>query len=144
MDTLTPLERSAVMARVRSKDAKPETALRKELWRRGLRYRKHCKNVFCKPDICFPSLKIAVFCDSEFWHGKYFLENKRIPKSNVEFWKAKFERNITRDKEVGEILAGEGWTVVRIWNEEIRNNLRSVVENIIETVETAKRRLCQP
>lgn len=80
---------------------------RKELWKRGYRYRKSCKGVFGKLDICFKSKKIAIFCDSEFWHGKQFLEKKYIPKTNTEFWVNKLEKNKERDKKILVYLENE-------------------------------------
>ena len=67
--------------------------LRKELWNRGLRYRKNVTNVFGKPDIVFKGKKVAVFCDSEFWHGYNWKENKKLIHSNKDFWIKKIERN---------------------------------------------------
>ena len=127
----TPMNRSENMSRIRSKDTSIEIILRKELWKRGYRYRKNCKNIFGKPDICFKKKKIAVFCDSEFWHGKDFLEG-RVPKSNQEYWIPKIKRNIERDKEVTETLQLEGWIVIRIWGKEILKNT-SECANMIES-----------
>ena len=87
--------------------------LQKELWHRGLRYRKNAKTVYGKPDIAFIGKKIAVFCDSEFFHG-YDWENKNKEiKSNRDFWIPKIEKNMQRDREVTEKLTSEGWTVLR-------------------------------
>ncbi len=84
-------------------------------------------------------LKIAVFCDSEFWHGKYFLENRRIPKTNTAFWVTKFERNIARDKEVNKILSNGGWEVLRFWNEDIKRNRESIVRFVIGEIEKRRK-----
>jgi DNA mismatch endonuclease (patch repair protein) len=110
------------MSKVKGKDTSIEVLLRKELWRRGLRYRKNYGKLIGKPDIVFIGAKIAIFCDSEFWHGKKYLEGRK-PKSNVEFWKEKFERNIRRDKEVNEQLKREGWNVLRFWQKEIQEDV---------------------
>ena len=134
MDTLDPRKRSEIMARVRSSDTKPEIALRKSLWGRGYRYRKNVKKVPGKPDICFMGLKIAIFCDSEFWHGKYYLENRRIPKSNTNFWVSKFKRNIARDEEVNATLVSMGWIVLRFGEDDIKKNLNEVVKCVEETI----------
>jgi DNA mismatch endonuclease (patch repair protein) len=133
------LKRSWVMSRIRSTETKPEKALRKDLWRLGYRYRKNSRNVTGRPDICFMRLKIAVFCDSEFWHGKYFLENRRIPKTNTAFWVTKFERNIARDKEVNKILSNGGWEVLRFWNEDIKRNRESIVRFVIGEIEKRRK-----
>ena len=85
------------MRRVKSKDTSIEILLRKELWKRGFRYRKNVKDIFGKPDIVFEGKKVAIFADSEFWHGKYLMEGKYIPKTNTEFWIEKIERNTERE-----------------------------------------------
>lgn len=118
----TPEEISNNMRQVKSKDSKIEVLLRKELWRRGLRYRKNDSNVFGKPDIVFRSEKIAIFCDSEFWHGYNWSERINDIKSNKEFWIPKIEYNIKRDRIVTETLENENWLVLRFWGKEIENN----------------------
>ena len=82
------------MKQVKNKDSKIEILLRKELWKRGLRYRKNTNKVFGHPDIAFIGKKIAVFCDSEFWHGFNWEDKKKEIKSNKEFWIKKIERNM--------------------------------------------------
>ena len=119
----TPISRSENMRRIKSKDTSIEILLRKELWKRGLRYRKNVKDVFGKPDIVFKGKKLAVFADSEFWHGKYLMEGKYIPKTNTEFWVNKITRNIERDKEVNQELKSQGWIVLRFWESDIRKNI---------------------
>lgn len=120
------------MQAVKNKDSEIELLLRKELWSRGLRYQKNSKKVFGKPDIVFIGKKVAVFCDSEFWHG-YDWENKKNEiKSRREFWIPKIERNMQRDVEVTTRLTQEGWTVLRFWGNEINHDLKSCAD-IIET-----------
>lgn len=136
MDNHTPEQRRKNMQAVKNKDSKIELLLRKELWHRGMRYRKNTSRVFGHPDIAFLGKKIAVFCDSEFWHG-YDWENKRKEiKSNQSFWIPKIERNMQRDIEVTEKLESEGWTVLRFWGDEIKQNLK----NCADIIETAIRR----
>lgn len=120
--------RSENMKRIKSKDTSIEIKLRKVLWKKGYRYRKNCKDVAGKPDLCFKSKKLAVFCDSEFWHGKYLTEGKYIPKTNRKFWVEKLQRNIERDKTVNEKLKENGWTVLRFWEEDIRKNIDICIE----------------
>lgn len=117
-----PMSRSENMSRIRSKNTSIEVLLGKAMWHLGLRYRKHDRSVFGKPDFVFKNKKIAVFCDSEFWHGKYLLEDKYIPKTNSEYWITKLKRNIQRDVDVNTFLQAEGWTVVRFWEEDIRKD----------------------
>lgn len=116
------MTRSENMSRIRSKNTSIEILLGKAMWALGLRYRKNDQTVFGKPDFVFKGKKVAVFCDSEFWHGKYLTEGRYIPKTNTEFWISKINRNIARDHEVNERLASEGWHVLRIWEEDIRRN----------------------
>ncbi len=124
------MDRSENMRKIKSKDTSIEIKLRKELWKRGYRYRKNCKDVFGKQDICFKKKKIAIFCDSEFRHGKYYKEKKYIPKTNTEFGIDKFERNIKRDMEVNKKLKEEGWTTLRFWEYEIKKDINSILNKI--------------
>ena len=119
------------MQQVKNKDSKIELILRKALWDKGFRYRKNVKTIYGHPDIAFIGRKIAIFCDSEFWHGYDWQNRKKDFKVRQDFWIPKIERNIERDKEVTEKLQQEGWTVLRFWGQEIKKNLEycvSVVE----------------
>lgn len=129
-----PISRSENMRRIKSKDTSIEILLRKELWKRGLHYRKNVKDVFGKPDIVFKGKKLAVFADSEFWHGKYLIEKKYIPKTNTEYWVKKITRNIERDKEVVTLLKEEGWTVLRFWESDIRKSTEKCADTIENTL----------
>ena len=134
MDKHTPEQRKRNMRAVKNKDSKIEITLRKALFARGYRYRKNCKDIFGHPDIVFNKQKIAIFCDSEFWHG-YDWENRKADiKSNTDFWIPKIERNIQRDKEVNEHLINEGYTVLRFWGAQIEKSLELVVEEIENAV----------
>lgn len=128
MDRITVEQRKKIMQAVKSKDTKIELALRKGLWDRGYRYRKNYKKVIGKPDIAFVSKKIAIFCDSEFWHGYQWKTRKKEIKSNRKFWIAKIERNIERDIEVNSKLQDMGWSVLRFWGKEIEKNLQMCVK----------------
>lgn len=114
----------------KSKDTQPELMLRKELWNRGLRYRKHYKKAIGKPDIAFVSKKIAVFVDGKMWHGYDWENLKNDFKSHRDFWIAKIERNIERDREVTEQLQNDGWTVLRFWDFDIKKHLSDCVDKI--------------
>lgn len=113
-----------------------EVALRKELWSRGLRYRKNVKTVPGKPDIAFIGKKVAVFCDSEFWHGYDWEIRKNDIKTRREFWIPKIERNMERDMEVNRILEEQGWIVLRFWGKQIQKNLHECADIIEETVKS--------
>ena len=118
------------MQAIRGKDSKIELLLRKELWKRGLRYRKNVKSVYGNPDIAFVGKKIAVFCDGEFWHGFDWETRKNNISSNRDFWIPKIERNIVRDNEVNKYLKSQGWIVLRFWEKEIIKNTEKCADII--------------
>ncbi len=140
MDKLTKEQRRKNMQAIKSKGSRIETLLAKEMWARGLRYRKNDKSVIGKPDFTFKKHKVAIFCDSEFWHGKDWEIKKHEHKSNVKFWHQKIERNIQRDKEVNEELLKTGWQVIRFWGKEIENDLVNCVIKILEKIDEVKRK----
>lgn len=130
LDNHTPEQRHKNMTAVKSKGTKIEVLLQKELWHRGLRYRKNVKNIYGKPDIAFIGKKIAVFCDSEFFYGfDWEIRSKEI-KSNREFWIPKIEKNIQRDKDVTDKLKKDGWIVLRFWGNEIKNDVSGCADKI--------------
>ena len=118
------------MRRVHNKNSLIERMLRSELWARNLRYRKNVHSIFGKPDIVFIGKKIAVFVDSEFWHGYDWKNKKNEIKSNKKFWINKIERNIQRDKEVTATLNSQGWIVLRFWGRDIKKNLAKCADQI--------------
>ena len=136
MDVLTPEQRRKNMQHIKSKDTSIEIALRKALWKRGYRYRKNYKELPGKPDIVLTKFKIAIFCDSEFFHGKDWeilkprLENGKNP----DYWIPKIERNMERDKEKDKALLFAGWTVVHFWGKEILKNTDECVKVIEEII----------
>ena len=92
------------------------------MWRAGLRYRKQFP-VEGKPDFAFPGPRVAVFCDSEFWHGYHWGDRRKNEfKRNRRFWIAKIERNMARDREVMAVLAEQGWTILRFWGHDIETD----------------------
>jgi len=117
---------------------KPEILLAKKLWHRGHRYRKNNKTVFGKPDLTFKKIKLAIFVDGEFWHGKNWEERKYDHKTNRKFWWKKIERNIERDKEVNYKLKKQGWKVLRFWAKDIEQNLLSCVLQIEKKINKLK------
>lgn len=111
------------MQAVKSKNSQLEVSLGKALWAKGYRYRKNDKRIFGKPDFTFTKYRVAVFCDSEFWHGKDWEVRKSDHKTNQDFWLPKIERNIERDKEVNAELTRIGWIVLRFWGKDIIKNI---------------------
>lgn len=118
---MTSEQRSRCMAAIKGKDTKPEIIVRKYLFSRGLRFRVQVRKLPATPDIVLPKYRTAIFVNGCFWHGHEGCKYFRLPKSNVEFWKEKIERNIERDKESMQALLGLGWQVIRVWECELRN-----------------------
>ena len=119
------------MSANKGKGTKLELLFGKLLWNAGVRYRKNDKTVFGKPDFVIRKMKIAIFCDGEFWHGRNWEERKNDHKSNCDFWHSKIERNIKRDKEVNDQLNAEGWTVFRFWETEITKESDKCLNRIL-------------
>lgn len=126
-----PITRSENMSRIKSSNTSIEKKLGQTMWKAGLRYRKQCKDIFGKPDFCFKGKRIAIFCDSEFWHGKKFLEGEKF-KTNTDFWESKIKRNIERDKQVNNVLQTEGWHVIRFWGSDIQKNIDTCLVIILK------------
>ena len=123
------------MKQIKNKNSEIELKLRKELWSRGLRYQKNVNGIVGKPDIVFKGKKVAVFCDSEFWHGYDWDNRKNDFNSNKEFWIAKIERNMARDNEVNTILKSEGWIVLRFWGKEIKKHCKECADKVQKVLE---------
>ena len=130
MDKLTKEQRKRNMQANKSTGTKPEILLAKMLFARGYRYKKNDKDVFGHPDLTFKKIKLAIFVDGEFWHGKDWEKRKKDHKTNKDFWIKKIERNIERDKEVNEELKKQGWIILRFWSKEIEKSLLSCILKI--------------
>lgn len=139
MDKLTKEGRRKNMQAVKSSGSKIEIIMAKQLWALGHRYRKNDSTVFGKPDITMKRYKLAIFVDSEFWHGKDWSKHKHELKTNQEFWYKKIERNIQRDKEVNYILRKTGWKVLRFWGKDITHNLRTCTAKVEKTISEIRR-----
>ena len=135
-DVLTPEQRRKNMQHIRGKDTKIEIILRKALWKRGYRYRKHYKSIPGTPDIALTRYKIAIFWDGEFFHGKdWEVLRPRLEKSNnSEFWISKISRNRERDDEINKKLLYTGWTVIRFWGSDIKKDTDECIRVIEETI----------
>ena len=129
-----PKVTSYVMSCIRGRDTGIERKLRKALFDRGVRFSTCRNDVFGHPDIVIKGLRIAIFCDSEFWHGYHFEENKQRIHKNLDYWIPKIERNIARDQEVNETLKEQGYLVLRFWGKQIEKDLESVIAEIMEVV----------
>lgn len=133
---MTREQRHKNMKNIKCKDTSIELKLRKELWKKGYRYRKNYTRLPGKPDIVLVGHKIAIFCDSEFFHGKNWevLKPQLERGNNAEFWINKISKNVQRDEEVNKQLQFLGWTVIRFWGKEITKNTEECIRVIEETV----------
>lgn len=121
MDTLTKQERSINMSKIRSRDTKPENAVRKALTSLGLRYRLHSKKLPGRPDIVVSDRKTAVFINGCFWHQHDGCKRKSMPKTNADYWKPKLEGNIRRQKEQIKEIKKIGFKPLVLWECGIKN-----------------------
>lgn len=140
MDNLTKEQRHRNMKNIHNKDTKIEVKLRKALWNKGCRYRKNDSRLPGKPDIVLTKYRIAIFCDSEFFHGKdWEILKPRILKGvNSEYWLRKISRNMERDDEINKKLLSMDWTVVRFWGKDILKNVDECIRVIEEAIEDKK------
>lgn len=122
------------MRNVKGKDTKPEMALRRMLHRSGYRYRLHRGDLPGKPDLVFPSRRKIILVHGCFWHRHSGCKKASIPKSNTEFWTAKFKRNLVRDAEVSEALAAQGWKVLVVWQCELAEP-KELLERVVSFLE---------
>lgn len=123
------------MSRIKSSGSKIEMKMGKALWEKGFRYRKQYRKLPGRPDFVLVKHKLAIFCDSAFWHGYRKMSTKLHNfKSNRDFWIPKIKKNIKRDKLVNGELKKRGWKVVRFWDFEIENNLGKCVKKVREKI----------
>ena len=136
LDNLTAKQRRKNMQHIKNKDTLIELKLRKKLWNKGYRYRKNVNKLPGKPDIVLSKYKIAIFCDSEFFHGKdWEILKPRLEKGkNPDYWVKKIERNIQRDEEKDQQLNFMGWTVIHFWGKDILKDTEQCVRVIEETI----------
>ena len=126
------------MSRVRSSGSEIERVLGTALWKSGIRYRKQYKRVPGRPDFALVSARIAIFCDSSFWHGRGWPGAASAIKTNREFWLPKIEGNIRRDIEVNASLSRLGWTVIRFWDDEILKRADACVTKVQRALAATK------
>lgn len=131
MDKISKEARSRNMSKIRSKDTKPEVSLRSSLHRHGYRFRKNDSRLPGKADIYLPKYKTVIFVNGCFWHKHEGCKYYRLPKSNTEYWEKKLEKNVQRDKRTHEALVVLGYSVIVVWECEIRKNVDEYVENVL-------------
>ena len=127
----TTKKRSKIMSKIRGKNTKPELRYRKALWQKGVRYRVNSRTLTGRPDISIKKYKLAIFIDGEYSLGYNWDERKEKVKTNRDFWIPKIERNMQRDKEVNEQLNELGFTVFRFWEHEIKDNLKTCINDVM-------------
>lgn len=123
------------MSRIKGKNTKPEKLLKKALWHAGVRYKSPKKPLPGKPDISLKKYKLVIFVDGSFWHGYDWENRKETIKSNREFWIAKIERNIERDREVNAFYQSKGWTVFRFWDFEVKGELGRCIYLVLKNLD---------
>lgn len=116
------------MSQIKSKNTKPEIFLRKELWRRGCRYRVHRRDVG-NADVVFIKKKVAIFVDGEFWHGYNWEVLGKIPPKK--YWQEKIKKNMKRDLRINKELQKQGWTVMRFWGNQINKSHEKCIKKIL-------------
>ena len=143
-DKLTSSQRSHCMSRIRGKNTKPEILVRKGLHASGFRFRLHNKKLPGSPDIVLPKYGVAIMVNGCFWHGHKGCRYATKPKTNIEFWETKIARNRHRDEVTAAHLEALGWTVITIWECELRTSsqlddrLNALTEEIRRAYETKR------
>lgn len=136
-DNLTKEQRRKNMKAIKS-ISKLEKIVSSELWSKGYRFRRNSNDLYGKPDISIKKYKVVIFIDSCFWHQCPIHGN--MPKTNVEFWKNKLARNTERDKEVDRYYLEKDWNIKRVWEHEVKDNLKKVIDNLSTFIEFAKQK----
>jgi DNA mismatch endonuclease (patch repair protein) len=134
-DNLTAEQRRKNMKAIRS-ISKLEEKISKELWSKGVRFRRNVKDLHGKPDIAIKKYKVVIFIDSCFWHGCELHGN--YPKTNIDYWLQKLQRNKARDREVSNYYESSGWNILRIWEHEVKEDFNKVVEKIANFINSIK------
>ncbi len=132
MDNLTKEQRHKNMQNIRSIGTIPERLVMRELRRRRIYFTKYDKSLTGKPDIVFKRKKIAVFIDSDFWHGN--LRRYIKPQTNIDYWNQKISQNREHDKQVNRKLKSEGWKIIRLWEYDIKHHFEKSIQNILDAI----------
>lgn len=136
MDNLTKEQRRRNMQNIRSADTKAELLIARQLRKKKIYFAKNVKSIFGRPDFVFRRKRIAVFVDSDFWHGHP--GRCIMPKSNKTYWNQKIKRNKQRDREVNSRLKKEGWIIIRIWEHDLKFRFEKVFNKILNAVRLQK------
>ena len=128
---------SRIMSSIKSEGTQPEKALGRAMWALGLRYRKNYRKVAGTPDFVFIGVRLAVFCDGDFWHGNSWrirgMESFEEELSTYnDFWRKKITNNVIRDKKVNYELEANGWRVLRFWESELKSNIDACADKVLK------------
>ncbi len=133
-DNHTPEERRRNMSHIRSKNTKPEETLRKALFSMGFRYRKNVNKLPGCPDIVLPKYKTIIFVNGCFWHMHESCKQGRLPKSNLDYWREKLEKNVANDKLHEQQLTEMGWKTITLWECELKKDFEGVMDNLVNSL----------
>lgn len=133
-DVMTLEQRSRAMSHIKGRDTSIEVSLRKALWQQGIRYRKNYKGLPGTPDIAITKYRIAIFCDSEFFHGYQWEVKKQKLGHNREYWIKKIERNMARDRENDFKLIAMDWVPIHFWGQEIQKRIEECVRAVEDLI----------
>lgn len=141
-DLMTPEQRHRCMAAIKGKDTRPEMLVRKYLFSKGLRYRVNDKKLPGSPDIVLKKYKTVIFIDGCFWHAHKGCKYYKMPKTNVDFWRAKIARNIARDYVNNVDLELAGWKVIRVWECDVKTKAKreETLKNLYLSITGANRK----
>ena len=135
MDSITPEHRSWNMSRIRGKDTKIEVEVRKYLFAKGFRFRKNDKRFPGKPDVVLPKYKTVIFVNGCFWHMHEGCKQGRLPKSNLDYWREKLEKNVSNDKLHEQQLTEMGWNTITLWECELKRDFEGTMTSLINTLQ---------
>ncbi|TLS36475.1 very short patch repair endonuclease [Pseudalkalibacillus caeni] len=136
VDKVSKETRRKIMQSIKSR-SHLEDEVSKALWKKGIRFRKNTKNLVGKPDISIKKYKVVIFIDSCFWHACPY--HYKLPKSNIEYWEQKFNRNKKRDQEVNEYYLKNGWHVKRIWEHELKDDFNGTINDLLLFIRNSKK-----
>lgn len=137
MDVLTPVQRKRNMQNIRGKDTKIEVEVRRELFKRGYRFRKNDSRFPGKPDIVLPKYKTVIFVNGCYWHRHLGCKYATFPKTNIDFWENKFRNNIENDARNKTALEEMGWKVITIWECELKQNFDETIAQTVKLINNA-------
>ncbi|CAH0291546.1 very short patch repair endonuclease [Peribacillus sp. Bi134] len=137
MDKMSKETRSNIMKSIKSV-SQLENIISCALWQRGYRFRRNAKTLLGKPDISIKKYKVVIFIDSCFWH--FCPIHGRIPKSNTDYWNAKYKKNKNRDEKVTSFYKENGWNLLRVWEHELKEDFNSTIESIAGFIDSAQKK----